>query len=124
MKTNYGLKFNLLSKVKPSWSDYDKQIARTHLANAGKIIVDTTYGNPIDNEYDLDEIYQILSRTQTVKKLGEGEFFRLKDSETAPVWVRGGYLPACRKFSCHKFDDINHERLMNGDTSVFVGFTF
>ena len=124
MKTNYGLEFKLLSKIKPSWSNYDKQVAGMHLANAGKIIVDTTYGNPIDNEFDLDEIYQILSRTQTVKKLGKGEFFRLKDSETAPVWVRDEYLPACRKFSCHKFVDINVERLMIGDRSVFFGFKF
>ena len=124
MRTNYGLEFKLLSKIKSSWSDYDKQVADMHLSNTGKIIVDTTYGNPIDNEYDLDEIYKILSRSKTVRKLGKGEFFRLKDSETAPVWVRGEYLPACRKFSCYKFDDVNHERLMNGNANVFVGFTF
>lgn len=124
MQTNYGLKFNLLSKIKPSWSNYDEQIARTHLANTGKIIVDATYGNPIDNEFDLGEIYQILSRTQTVKKLKKGDFFRLKDSGTAPVWVRDEYQPACRKFSCHKFDDVNQERQMKGDTNVFIGFTF
>lgn len=124
MKTNYGLEFKLLSKIKPSWSNYDKQVAGMHLSNAGKIIVDTTYGNPIDNEFDLDEIYKILSRTKTVRKLVKGEFFRLKDSETAPVWVRDEYMSACRKFSCYKFDDVNHERLINGDTSVFVGFTF
>lgn len=124
MKTNYGLEFKLLSKIKPSWSSYDKQVAGMHLSNAGKIIVDTTYGNPIDNEFDLDEIYKILSRTKTVRKLVKGEFFRLKDSETAPVWVRDEYMSACRKFSCYKFDDVNHERLINGDTSVFVGFTF
>lgn len=75
MKTNYGLRFNLLSKVKPSWSDYDKQVARTHLANAGKIIVDTAYGNPIDNEFDLEEIYQMLSRTKTVKNWGKVSSF-------------------------------------------------
>lgn len=42
MKTSYGLEFRLLSKIKPSWSSYDKQVAGMHLSNAGKIIVDTT----------------------------------------------------------------------------------
>lgn len=75
MKTSYGLEFRLLSKIKPSWSSYDKQVAGMHLSNAGKIIVDTTYGKPIDNEFDLDEIYQILSRTQTVKSSKREIFF-------------------------------------------------
>lgn len=60
MKTNYGLEFNLLDKIESSWSDYDKQIAHIHLENSGKIIVDPIYGKPIDNEYDLDEIYEMI----------------------------------------------------------------
>ena len=28
---------------------------------------------------------------KTIKELAKGEFFRLTDSETAPVWVRSDY---------------------------------
>lgn len=60
MKTSYGLEFNLVNEINPEWSDYDKMVASCHLANAGVIIVDTEYSQPIDNEYDLEEIYPML----------------------------------------------------------------
>ncbi len=50
MKTSYGLEFNTVTEIDPEWSDYDKTIAGCHLANAGVVIVDTEYGQPIDNE--------------------------------------------------------------------------
>lgn len=62
--------------------------------------------------------------TTTIRRLKKGEFFRLKDSETAPVWVRDEYIPSAKKFSTHKFDDVNHEALRKGDSVVFVGFIF
>lgn len=62
--------------------------------------------------------------TTTIRRLKKGEFFRLKDSETAPVWVRDEYIPSAKKFSTHKFDDVNHETLRKGDSVVFVGFIF
>lgn len=64
------------------------------------------------------------SATKSIRKLKKGEFFRLKDSETAPVWVRDEYIPSEKKFSTHKNDDTNHERLFKGETKVYVGFTF
>lgn len=64
------------------------------------------------------------SATKSIRKLKKGEFFRLKDSETAPVWVRDEYIPSEKKFSTHKYDDVNHERLFKGETEVYVGFTF
>jgi hypothetical protein len=60
METSYGLKFELLKEINPTWDNYDKTVAQCHLKNVGVIIVDTEYHNPIDNEYDLDEIYRIL----------------------------------------------------------------
>lgn len=60
METSYGLKFELLKEINPWWDDYNKTVAQCHLKNAGVIIVDSEYHNPIDNEYDLDEIYRIL----------------------------------------------------------------
>lgn len=63
-------------------------------------------------------------RTQTIRSLKKGEFFRLADNDTAPVWVRGEYIREAKKYSTHRFDDVNHERLLGGDRVVFVGFTF
>lgn len=60
----------------------------------------------------------------TIRQLKKGEFFRLKESETAPVWVRGEYIPEAKKYSTHKFDDTNHETLRKGAMQVYVGFTF
>lgn len=62
MKTSYGLTFNTLPKEKIERFDgYDRTVALCHIANCGCII---TYenGEPIDNEYDLDEIYDIISK--------------------------------------------------------------
>ena len=43
---------------------YDRTVAQTHIDNVGCIIVSAMYGDPIDNEYDLDEIYQAIEGTQ------------------------------------------------------------
>ena len=62
MKTSYGLEFRLQDKgYLDSLDGYDKVVASTHLANSGKII---TYpsGEPIDNEYDLEEIYGMIRK--------------------------------------------------------------
>lgn len=61
METSNGLKFELLKEIDPTWDNYDKTVAQCHLKNVGVIIVDPVYHNPIDNEYDLDEIYGILA---------------------------------------------------------------
>ena len=55
MKTSYGLEFDTVTEINPEWSDYDKTIAGCHLANARVVIVDTEYGQPIDNEHDLEK---------------------------------------------------------------------
>ena len=67
MKTSYGFEFSLMNKIDPGWSDYDKTVASCHLANTGVVIVDTEYGQPIDNEHDLDEIYRILEEKNADK---------------------------------------------------------
>lgn len=61
-KTSYGLEYRLLTpkqwdKEKSNFMDYDRVVANNHIYNSGKVIVDTQYGSPIDNEYDLAEIY-------------------------------------------------------------------
>ena len=60
----------------------------------------------------------------TIKAIPKGEFIKLNDSETTPVWVRGEYDRSSRTYSIYKFDDINHEAFVRGSRSVFVGFTF
>lgn len=65
-----------------------------------------------------------MKRTAAIKDLKRGEFFRLTPSDTAPVWVRGEYSRQAKKYSTHRFDDVNHERLLRGEQLVWVGFTF
>lgn len=65
MKTSYGLEFNTVTEITPQWSNYDKTVAKSHLANVGVIVVDAEYGQPIDNEYDLEEIYPMLEKEKT-----------------------------------------------------------
>ena len=62
--------------------------------------------------------------TKAIKDLPRGEYFRLQDSDTAPVWVRGEYIRQEKKYSTHRFDDVNHERLLPGTMQVYVDFTF
>lgn len=66
----------------------------------------------------------MVTQTQAIRVLKKGQYFRLTNSYTAPVWVRGEYSREAKKYSTHRFDDVNHERLLRGDKLVFVGFTF
>lgn len=59
-----------------------------------------------------------------IKDINQGTYFRLKPSDTAPVWVRGEYSRSAGKYSCWKFDDTNHEKLMKGSQTVYINFTF
>lgn len=59
-----------------------------------------------------------------LRQLKKGDFFRVKESETAPVWVRGEYIPEAKRYSTHKFDDTNHEVLRKGTAQVYVDFIF
>lgn len=62
MKTNYGLDYKVLSPDKiDRFEGYDKSVAQCHIENCGSIIIDGTYEEPIDNEYDLEEIYKLIN---------------------------------------------------------------
>lgn len=56
----------------------------------------------------------------TIKQLKKGSLFKLKDTESAPIWVRGEYDRSSKKFSTYKYYDVFHERFVKGDTEVFV----
>lgn len=60
----------------------------------------------------------------TIRQVKKGEFFRLSSSDTAPVWVKGYYLPSEKKYEAYKYEDCNHESFFNGNKKVFIGFTF
>lgn len=61
-----------------------------------------------------------------IRDLKIGEYFRLTESETAPVWIRGEYdrTDGINKYICTKFDDISHGHHWAGDKEVYVEFTF
>lgn len=62
MKTRNGIEFNILNAEEITrFNGYDKAVAECHIANFGKIIVDAVYQQPIDNEYDLEEIYNTIN---------------------------------------------------------------
>lgn len=60
----------------------------------------------------------------TIAKLKKGDYFKLSESDTAPVWVRGEYVRSEKRYSCYKFDDVCHENFFKSDKEVFVDFEF
>lgn len=54
-KTAAGFDYTVVTEIDPSWSGYDKSVAQGQLDTYGEIYVDS-FGQPIDNEYDLMEI--------------------------------------------------------------------
>ena len=63
MKTSYGLHFETRPKEDiEQYEGYDRTTAECHIANCGCIIVDTEYHQPIDDEFDLAEIYSMLDK--------------------------------------------------------------
>lgn len=62
-----------------------------------------------------------------LKEVKKNEFFRLAESETAPVWVKtGGFSRkgGKTKYECRKHEDYNHTNFYGFDKVVFVGFTY
>ena len=61
-----------------------------------------------------------MAKKTKVKKVNQGTYFRLKNSETAPLWIRGEYIREAGKYSCYKYDDVNHEKLMKGSQDIYL----
>ena len=59
-----------------------------------------------------------------LRNVKHGDFFRLANSETAPVWVRGDYNRASKKFEAYKYNDGNYWNEFRGSRVVFVGCEF
>lgn len=60
----------------------------------------------------------------TARATKKGDYVKFKATESAPIWVRGEYCRASKKYGFHAFDDVNHEMFKKADFVVFVGFTF
>lgn len=59
MDENY---YEILDKSElDRFAGYDRSIAKIQIANCGHIIVSKQFGDVIDNEYDLAEIYKKLN---------------------------------------------------------------
>lgn len=62
-----------------------------------------------------------------LKDLKKGEFFTLKNvlyPTESQVFVRGSYDREKKTYSCHYFNDINHERFLKGNKEVYTDFIF
>lgn len=59
--TESGWKFKVLKKINPGWCEYDCSVAKTHLAQWDVIFADYDCETPIDNEYDLEVIAEMLN---------------------------------------------------------------
>lgn len=67
-ETSYGLRFAL---VEPKWltgikDEYSNTVASAQIANCGFIIC--YHGEVIDNEYDQNEIYSMIKRSECLIK--------------------------------------------------------
>ena len=59
-----------------------------------------------------------------LRNVKHGDFFRLSNSETAPVLVRGDYNRDSKKFEAYKYDNVNYWNEFRGSRIVFVDFEF
>lgn len=62
-----------------------------------------------------------------LKDVINGEFFTLKpigNPKESQVYVKGVYDRKEKKYSCHKFSDVNDERFFKSDKIVYTDFTF
>lgn len=56
----------------------------------------------------------------TVKQVKPGDFFRLKDDENSPLWVRSIYDRTSKRYCIYKYDDVNHFLSVKGDRKVYL----
>ena len=59
--------------------------------------------------------------TDTLANLANGSLFQYKAN--GPVWVRGAYDRASKKYSVTKYEDMNHESFKSGSTVVIINGT-
>tara|TARA_Y100000114_G_C11678900_1_gene287614 strand:- start:169 stop:360 length:192 start_codon:yes stop_codon:yes gene_type:complete len=62
-------------------------------------------------------------RYEKLKNVPRGEFLKRKP-EHKKVYTRGEYDRSFKKYRIDDWDDISRDMLVDGDTLVWVGFTF
>ena len=64
--------------------------------------------------------------TQTIRNLKPGDYFRLvtKRGLQSPVYIKGDYDRASKRFSIYKFENINAERFVKGSALVSTDIDF
>lgn len=65
-----------------------------------------------------------MSKHVQLRQVKQGDYFRLADTPTAPVWVREDYNRSTRKYECYKYNDINHLGEFNGTRLVVTDFIY
>lgn len=56
----------------------------------------------------------------TLKQLKPGTLFRLKDSESSPVWVRDHYDRSSKTYACHKNTKITIMKLSSKEPEQYL----
>ena len=59
-----------------------------------------------------------------INKVNQGTYFKLKPTETAPIWVRDHYDRSSQSYACHKYYDSNHEKFFKGNRDIYINFIF
>lgn len=59
-------------------------------------------------------------RQVQIKNVKRDDFFRLANSETSPLWIRGEYDKSSKKYECCKYDNVNRFSEFSGKRLVFV----
>jgi hypothetical protein len=69
------------------------------------------------------KVFKNEYETMRVNQLRKGEFFK-KNNSSKIVWVLNKYVASVKKYSCYKFDDVNHEQFISGNKEIFTNFEF
>lgn len=56
----------------------------------------------------------------TIKNLKKGEFFRFKNDENAPLWVRYEYNRSYKQYEAYRYEDTNHFVICKPERKVFI----
>jgi hypothetical protein len=60
----------------------------------------------------------------TLKLCPSGEYIKLRNTDSAPIWIKGNYDRLTKTYSLLNVDDINREIFRKSNSTVFIGFTY
>ena len=61
------------------------------------------------------ELPKTFYKETRVNKVNQGTYFKLKPTDTAPVWVRDHYDKSSKTYACHKYDDSKSRKISQGN---------